>query len=376
MCDKTTQRWVINSSRRGIYKRLLHEHLCYRSKGYTHRELAESRIKEDCEAVEKVVDTVDNVFRNPWKGGELISLSAGIKATVEVSRDILDAKKRGEEASYNFVTDRCTANPKKDFFDPVKKLKLKIYNNLKHSVKIKKGDETIPLKMDRTLFARMAVLGQSRKSDLKTIFEYPLGPLPWCSADAFGLMRKTSKAQLFHIFENNVSPTDYYSKCCTSIYDGMAILQRFSPPYGSTFQLLAEKIFEIVLNNECQRNDVIFHCYREMSKNAERLKRTAGSEGLTYQNILPTYPIKSWNKFLSVPKNKTEVVTFLLSQWKTEHFRSKLGQRLLYVTEENLCWKISRYDCELVPAVESSHEEADTRHPPRTTYPKQSYHTL
>ena len=156
-------------------------------------------------------------------------------------------------------------------------------------------------------------------------------------------MRKTSKAQLFHILENNVSPTDYYPKCCTSIYDGMAILQRFSPPYGSTFQLLAEKIFEIVLNIECQRNDVIFDCYGEMSiKNAERLKRTAGSEGLTYQNIFPTYPIKSWNKILSVPKNKTEVVTFLLSQWKTEHFRSKLGQRLLYVTEENLCWKISR----------------------------------
>ena len=123
---------------------MLHEHLCYRSKSYTHRELAEGRIKKDCEAVERVVDTV-NVFRNPWKG---------IKATVEVARDIFDEKKRGEEASYNFVMDRCTANPKKDFFDPVKKLKLKTFHNLKHSVKIKKGDETIPLKMDRTRFAR------------------------------------------------------------------------------------------------------------------------------------------------------------------------------------------------------------------------------
>ena len=63
---------------------------------------------------------------------------------------------------------------------------------------------------------------------------------------------------------------------------------------------------------------------------------------------------------MSVSKNKTEVVTFLLSQWKTEQFRSKLGQRLLYVTEENLCWKIRLHDSELVPALESSHEEADT----------------
>ena len=35
---------------------------------------------------------------------------------------------------------------------------------------IKRGDETIPLKMDRTLFARMALLGQPRNLDLKTIY--------------------------------------------------------------------------------------------------------------------------------------------------------------------------------------------------------------
>ena len=126
--------------------------------------------------------------------------------------------------------------------------------------------------------------------------------------------------------------------------------------------MLAEKIFEIVLNNECQRNDFIFDCCREISiKNSERLKRNAGSEELIYRNILPTYPIESWNKGLSVSKNKTDVVTFLVSQWKTEHFRSKLGQRLLFVTEENLCRKISLHDSDLVPALESSHEEADTR---------------
>ena len=79
----------------------------------TLRENCQSRIKKDCVAVERVVDTVHNVFRNPRKCGELISLSTGIKATAEVSRDIFDATKRGEEVSYYFVMDRCTANPKK-----------------------------------------------------------------------------------------------------------------------------------------------------------------------------------------------------------------------------------------------------------------------
>ena len=64
---------------------------------------------------------------------------------------------------------------------------------------------------------------------------------------------------------------------------------------------------------------------------------------------------------MPVPKNKTEVVKFLVSQWKTDYFRSKLGQRLLYMTEDKLCWKISQYGSKLVQTLESSHEEADTR---------------
>ena len=46
------------------------------------------------------------------------------------------------------------------------------------------------------LFARMAVLGQFRQINMKTVFIFPFGPLPWSLSDAFELLRKTNKAKL------------------------------------------------------------------------------------------------------------------------------------------------------------------------------------
>ena len=82
--------------------------------------------------------------------------------------------------------------------------------------------------MDWTLFARMDVLGQFRKIDLKTVFMYPLGPLPWSLADAYGLLWKTNKAQLFKKLEKDVPVLERHPTNVSNIYDGMAILQSLS----------------------------------------------------------------------------------------------------------------------------------------------------
>ena len=62
----------------------------------------------------------------------------------------------------------------------------------------------VPLKMDRNLFARMALAGQFRKIDLKTVFTYPLGAMPWLLADAFGFIRKTNTSQLAQLLQKNI----------------------------------------------------------------------------------------------------------------------------------------------------------------------------
>ena len=76
--------------------------------------------------------------------------------------------------------------------------------------------------------------------------------------------------------------------------------------------------------------------------NVERSKRASGSEGIKFKNILLGYKVSSWSKLLSIASNKVEIVKFLVSQWKKEEFiiRSNLGNRTLYVTIQDECWKL------------------------------------
>ena len=87
----------------------------------------------------------------------------------------------------------------------------------------------------------MALLGQFRKIDLKTVFMYPLGLLPWSLADAYGLLQKTNKAQLFKKLEKNSN------------------LQKLKLPAGATFRLMAEKVFSAVTNNTSRRIDIVLY---------------------------------------------------------------------------------------------------------------------
>ena len=106
----------------------------------------------------------------------------------------------------------------------------------------------------------------------------------------------------------------------------------------------------------------MFDVYREVSiKNVERLKRVSTFDGVHYKNILSAYTVKSWNKLLSITANKPEIVKFLVPQWKTEAFRGRLGNRTMYVTTEDQCWRLDAAACEPVPELQCNHDEADTR---------------
>ena len=67
------------------------------------------------------------------------------------------------------------------------------------------------------------------------------------------------------------------------------------------------------------------------------------------------------HKLLSVTANKPEIVKFLVSQWKTDTFRSRLGNCIMYITIEEQCWQLDVRTCEPVPELQCNHEETDTR---------------
>jgi len=87
----------------------------------------------------------------------------------------------------------------------------------------------------------------------------------------------------------------------------MAVLQKLKIPSKATFQVVAEVSI----------------------KNVDSLKRVSTRDDVRYKNILPAYTVKSWRKLLSVTANKPEIVKFLVSQWKTEAFRVRLGNQIM-----------------------------------------------
>ena len=89
-------RWVLNASRRGASGKIPREHLSFESSSlYVHKELVSACVKTDLAAVERVVDLLENMFKNPWsKYSELTSLSTGTEGTSEVRSNLLRAKEK------------------------------------------------------------------------------------------------------------------------------------------------------------------------------------------------------------------------------------------------------------------------------------------
>ena len=144
--------------------------LLHPNQTYVHKELAPACIKEDLKALGKLVDVLENVFTNPWKKyAAFTSLSTGIVATTEISDDLLEAKSKRKQAANDFVVSRFSSHPTLDYFDTLKKAKLKSFKDLKAVCKVRNKDLVLPIRMDRDVFARMALLGQFRQIDMKVV---------------------------------------------------------------------------------------------------------------------------------------------------------------------------------------------------------------
>ncbi len=173
----------------------------------TSTKVGSGRTKDDIKAVEKMVELIEDVFTNPWKpNAAFTSLSTGVEATKGVKDDLLQAKAKGKQAANEFVVNRCSSKPTVDYFDPLKKTKLKTFKNLKAVRKVHSKGAVLPLRMDRDVFAWMALIGQFREIDMhENYFLIPtwstsLGFVRsiWSSAKDEKTVSRTGKAYWSH----------------------------------------------------------------------------------------------------------------------------------------------------------------------------------
>ena len=129
----------------------------------------------------------------------------------------------------------------------------------------------------------------------------------------------------------------------------------------ATFGDIATTILSVALSEGSQSNriDVVFDTYRQNSiKNSERSAR-GGETGHQLQGITGTQIVRQWRSFLTRVSNKTSLITFIVSEWRKAEYRAKLQEKVLYVTVNDKCYRITSHGSEEVPALQCQQEEAD-----------------
>lgn len=378
------QRWIVTAHERASIAGACHDLAKARSSYNSsssqrrddcqpkHKDNTPTRIARDEADICKLVDIAEN-WINPFtvrEQSEIVHLATGATATTEIKEDLLGAYEKGEKAFTVFLEERLETSST-PFHDAISAMKLKRFKDLS-AKSVKVGSKEIVLKADRALFARLLIMAQRRAIDLRQLFSYSLGPIPWSLASTDGTPAKTVKSKLLHLIESGVKPTESTPLDAAWLVDGMAVLQALPVlPHGSSFSDLAGEIFLRVTSafgKGCQRIDFVVDQYPEVSiKGCERQRRArSGSVRTTILNSQQQLP-RQWKKYLSNGKNKGELATFLVKEWQDKRFAKELLGKQLFTTAGQDCYCLSSSDGSTVRSqrVEQlsgcAHEEADTR---------------
>ncbi|KAG0725640.1 hypothetical protein GWK47_038207 [Chionoecetes opilio] len=115
---------------------------------------------------------------------------------------------------------------------------------------------------------------------------------------------------------------------------------------------------------------------RHPSKNAERANKSAGT-GIHFKNIQPGHNIQQWRKLLGSSPTRQVSSNFLVEEWKKPQHREKLEGKELYVTCEQLCFKITKEQWEEAPELKSkSRRSRHTPPSPRTHAAESGYKSV
>lgn len=229
------------------------------------------------------------------------------------------------------------------FHDPIKKLKLTNFASSTLS-KVKITGKDVMIKADRNLFTRLLVVAQKRSMDLRNVFEYSLGPLPWSPASADGSLCKTDKSKLLESLTKDIEPAEDVPPTAAIIVDGMAVLQSLKQ-VPETFEELALAVFHhaVPKRSIARRVDFVTDRYPEISiKHLERSKRA--SEGVVKVKITGSAQKcpKQWKKYLSSGENKSELCKFLLKECSEDKYSNLIGNRQIFFAVEMKCFRLCR----------------------------------
>ena len=230
-----------------------------------------------------------------------------------------------------------------DFYDSLSKNNLNTFKSMAAVTKVKVNGQLEILKDDRNLFARLAVIGQTRSMDIREVFSHSMGPVPWSLATTDGDLAKTQKPKLAEALEMEVPPLDKDSESVVWDFDAMAVVQALVQ-IPDTFGELAEHLFSTIKwqAKDALRIDIVFDTYPEISiKNAKHFKRAQkGKLKTNISNANQKCP-RQWKKLLSSGGNKDSFSHFVVREWSSAKYCTKLHGFTLFVPHGHECHRIS-----------------------------------
>lgn len=368
------QRWILAQPERSAITRQCELMAGIQGDDRIHKSLDESRMLKDERDVSSIISTINGMI-NPFdcSHDELVSLSSGVVASDKVKADLLEARDKGEKAVSEFMIERLVGS-EKDIFSPLKALRLKTFETqAKKKVSKTRTGKEITLKYDRNLFARLLVIGQTRKVNLHEVLKYSLGPVSFPLANTDGSMNKPNKSALLQLLESKSDNclTETVPPNGALLIDGMALLQalgKIPSTFGEVGNLILSNIVSMARHYKCSRVDFVTDTYPSVSiKNIERSRRaSSGSQKIKIHGKEQKTPLQ-WKKFMSNGDNKQAFVEFLFIYWQQASFENVHvhGNLDIYVVHGSKCHKIHIYNngriVTEVQELESDHEEADTR---------------
>jgi hypothetical protein len=182
------QRWLLTSHERAAITQACREMtgLCLSNNEDVVKEMGKARMAVDEKDVKKVQSILHN-WINPFTSSDtedISHLASGLTAPKKIEEDLLMAHDKGKEAMVTFFSKRLLTT-QVPFHDPISKLKLANFASPTLST-VKISGRDVMIKADRNLFARLLVVAQTRSMDLREVFKYSLGPLPWSLSSADG----------------------------------------------------------------------------------------------------------------------------------------------------------------------------------------------
>lgn len=281
------------------------------------KDLDASQTKRHSTEVAAAVETISAMI-NPFSGSteELVNIVSGEVATSEIKKDLLSAKRIGEEKLALFVEKKVMAETP-DIFSTIPRTKLKTFSSTGKTVTAKNSKgKLVDVRNDTKFIARILAVGKSREVDFENLMSYSLHIYPSAFATSNGQLQKTPKVKLLHTLENRVPDA-----CISALpgrnallLDGMAMVQTMKD-LPDTFGALAEKLLQRVINegrkSQSTRVDLVNDTYPDVSiKNLERDKRAgAGTTQIKILNASQKIP-RQFKKFLSLGKNKESLIEF------------------------------------------------------------------